>query len=185
MAWTAPMTAVSNAVFTAAQFNTHVRDNLLETAPAKASTVSGYFTATGTNAIVQRLAAKATINTAGTTTSSSYTTTLTAGGTNPSVTVATGERAFVAIEADMDNSATSGFIHTAYVISGATTLAAGDDRSIYFENAAGTASLRYRMGIAHLVTGLTPGNNTFELSYKISGGGTATIQRRTISVIPF
>ena len=59
MAWTAPMTAVANAVFTAAQFNTHVRDNLLETAPAKATTTGGYFVATGTNTIVQRVASVA------------------------------------------------------------------------------------------------------------------------------
>ena len=37
MAWTAPMTAVSGSVLTAAQWNTNVRDNLLETAPANCS----------------------------------------------------------------------------------------------------------------------------------------------------
>lgn len=37
MAWTAPMTASANGTLTAAQFNTHVRDNLLETETAKAT----------------------------------------------------------------------------------------------------------------------------------------------------
>lgn len=37
MAWTAPLTAALNGTLTAAQFNTHVRDNLLETEAAKAT----------------------------------------------------------------------------------------------------------------------------------------------------
>ena len=36
MTWTAPMTAVAGAVYTAAQWNTSIRDNLNETAVAKA-----------------------------------------------------------------------------------------------------------------------------------------------------
>ncbi len=186
MAWTAPMTAVANTVFTAAQFNTHVRDNFLETAPAKATTVSGFFVATGTNAIAQRMANRAAINTAGTTTSSSYTTSLTSGGTNPSLTITTGERVFIAIEADMAASGTSGFIHLGYGVSGATTLAAGDERSAYVELTTSNSTKRIRLGVGHILTSLTPGSNTFELNYKISGSaGTGTFQRRTISVIPF
>lgn len=40
MAWTTPMTAVANAVWTAAQFNSDIRDNLNETGPAKATSSS-------------------------------------------------------------------------------------------------------------------------------------------------
>ena len=65
MAWSAPMTAVANTVFTAAQFNQHVRDNLNETAPAKATASGGYFVATGVNAIAQRFADSATDLTSG------------------------------------------------------------------------------------------------------------------------
>src|SRR5690606_12967068 len=43
MAWSAPMTAVSGSVFTAAQFNQFVRDNLNETAPARATTAGAHF----------------------------------------------------------------------------------------------------------------------------------------------
>src|SRR3546814_19340432 len=73
MAWTAPMTAVANTVFTAAQFNQHVRDNLNETAPAKATAAGGYFVATGVNAIAQRIADGNTDTNTGTTTSTTYT----------------------------------------------------------------------------------------------------------------
>ena len=36
MVWSAPMTAASNSLLTAAQFNVHVRDNLLETEASRA-----------------------------------------------------------------------------------------------------------------------------------------------------
>ncbi|GII42264.1 hypothetical protein [Planotetraspora phitsanulokensis] len=47
MAWSAPMTAVANSIFTTAAFNQYVRDNLLETAPAKATTGSRLIVTTG------------------------------------------------------------------------------------------------------------------------------------------
>lgn len=181
MAWTAPMTAVANTTFTAAQYNTHVRDNFLETAPAKASLLSGYFVATGTNAIAQRMATTASnIVSTGTTTSSAYTATLTSGGTNPAVTVQTGERAFVAFEADIDNSAATHFTFVSYAVSGATSVVAADDRAIYVEN----GTVRHRFGGGHLLTGLTPGSNTFTMQYKTSAG-TASYTYRRLSVIPF
>lgn len=51
MAWTAPGTAVGNTLLTAAFWNTHVRDNMLETAPAKATQAGQIFHATGPNVI--------------------------------------------------------------------------------------------------------------------------------------
>lgn len=59
MAWSAPATAVANTFLTAAFWNTQVRDNLLETAPAKAAAAGDSFYATAANAIA-RLAAGAT-----------------------------------------------------------------------------------------------------------------------------
>jgi hypothetical protein len=52
--WSAPMTAVANSTFTAAQFNQYVRDNLNETAPAKATSAGSYFVADGVNSIAER-----------------------------------------------------------------------------------------------------------------------------------
>lgn len=51
MAWTAPRTWVTDEVVSASQLNAHVRDNLLETAPAKAAASGDLFQATGATAI--------------------------------------------------------------------------------------------------------------------------------------
>lgn len=51
MAWTAPRTWVTSEVVSATIMNAHVRDNLLETAPAKASAKGDLFAATTANAI--------------------------------------------------------------------------------------------------------------------------------------
>lgn len=51
MAWTAPRTWTTGELVTAAIMNTHVRDNELETAPAKAAANLELFEATGANAL--------------------------------------------------------------------------------------------------------------------------------------
>lgn len=53
MAWTAPATFTTGQVITAADMNAQVRDNLLETAPAKATTKGDSFWATAANAIAR------------------------------------------------------------------------------------------------------------------------------------
>lgn len=52
MSWTNPKTWLS-AVLSAADMNTHVRDNLLETAPAKVTTAGDIVYATGANALTR------------------------------------------------------------------------------------------------------------------------------------
>ena len=56
MSWTAPRTYVVAEIITASILNIHVRDNLLETAPAKVTTKGDAVYATAANAIA-RLAA--------------------------------------------------------------------------------------------------------------------------------
>ena len=51
MAWTAPQTWTVGQVVTASDMNTDVRDNMLETAPAKAAAAGDMFYATAVNAI--------------------------------------------------------------------------------------------------------------------------------------
>lgn len=53
MAWTSPRTWVAGETVTAALMNTHVRDNLLETTPAKVTTQGDIVYATGANAIAR------------------------------------------------------------------------------------------------------------------------------------
>ena len=86
------MTAVSNTVFTAAQFNTHVRDNLNETAPAKATTAGTMFIASGANSIVERVPSTAAVTTSESTGGTGYGNLATPG---PAVTVTTGTKAIV------------------------------------------------------------------------------------------
>ena len=181
MAWSAPMTAVANATFTAAQFNQYVRDNLNETAPAKATTSGGYFVADGVNSIAERFATGNTDLNSGTTTSTTFTD-LTGAAIGPTVTVTTGTMALVFIHGQMGNSGT-GSARMAYDVSGATTIAAADNRG----NAVfGVAGVTIATGTAVLHFGgvaLTPGSNTFTAKYRVSSG-TGTFSARRISVLP-
>lgn len=53
MAWSSPRTWVALEVLTASLLNTHLRDNLLETAPAKVTTAGDLVYATGANALAR------------------------------------------------------------------------------------------------------------------------------------
>lgn len=181
MAWSAPMTAVANTTFTAAQFNQHVRDNLNETAPAKATAAGSYFVATGVNAIAERMAEGSIDLNTGTTTSTTYTD-LTGASIGPVVTVETGPMALVIVAGQLSNSGTDS-ARMAYDVSGDTTIAAADNRGI---GTFGVASLTVTTGTTVLHFGglaLTPGSNTFTAKYRVSGG-TGTFLSRRIAVLP-
>lgn len=178
MAWTAPMTAVANATFTAAQFNTHVRDNLNETAPAKATAVNQFFVATAANAIAARRAENATVATTETTSSTSYTDLATSG---PAVTATTGTAAVVVLTADVANSTVNAGGYMSVDVSGATTIAGNDIRALRLVS--DVASNRNRASAMARVT-VTAGSNTFTAKYKTTGSGTATFRDRDILVIP-
>lgn len=181
MAWTAPMTAIAGSAFTAAQFNTYVRDNLLETAPAKATTAGGYFVATGTNAISQRTLTESEITTAETTSNTSYINLATVG---PTVTTTTGSKALVMWCAQIENTANGGFGIVSVDISGATTQAANDGYSLVLEQTSDNTGQAVSASTAK-VFNLTPGSNTFTLKYRASGGGTSNFSRRRLIVLPF
>lgn len=179
MAWTAPMTATANSAFTAAQFNTYLRDNLMETAPAKATAAGQIFVSTGVNAIAARTPDSAEVATAQTCTSTAYGNLTTVG---PAVTATTGSRALVIVDAGMAHDTTAGKCYMGYEISGATTAAADEATSaIYQAYSPGAAAVACR---AYLREGLTAGSNTFTAKYKASTG-TGTFDNRHISVIPF
>lgn len=179
MAWSAPMTAVANSTFTAAQFNQFVRDNLNETAPAKATGSSGYFVGNGVNSIAERRAMSAADLTSGTTTATTYGN-LTGSGIGPTITVDTGPAALIIVRCSAENSG-GGSSRMAYDISGATSLAAADNRGVGFFGAAGG---NINASDASLVSTLTPGSNTFTARYRVSSG-TGTFTSRRILVLPF
>lgn len=168
------MTAVSNSVFTAAQFNQFVRDNLNETAPAKATTAGSHFAGTGLNSIAERISDTAIVATSQTTTSTSYTDLATVG---PSVTVTTGPYALVFLYNSNVNS-TSVSSLMSFEVSGASSMPAADNQSIGIAGTAGS-----REGAGFLLTTLTPGSNIFTCKYRV-GSGTGTYADRRVSVFP-
>lgn len=181
MAWTTPLTAVSNAALTAAQWNASVRDNLNLTAPALATTATQMFVATGLNTIVARTPTTNVDVSAATTTSTSYAAPNVSGSAGPSVTVTTGVRALVSIQSVVQNGTGGAEVCVGYAVSGATTIAAADEQSIRFTPY--TASVRGRHGIVDWPT-LTAGSNVFTMQYKATSG-TGVFDDRLIVVLPF
>lgn len=176
------MTAVANSVFTAAQFNQFIRDNLNMTAPALATASGGHFVSTGLNAIAERFSDQGTDLNTGTTTSTTYTDLDSPASPGPSVTVDTGASAWVIVHAQVSNSG-GGSTRMAYDVSGASSIAAADNRGMGFSGAAG--AILTASGVAlHIDTlALTPGSNTFTAKYRVSSG-TGTVLSRRISVLP-
>ncbi len=172
------MTAVANTILTAAQWNTHLRDNLNETAPAKATTSGALFVATGTNAIAERIPAGQFTAAAETTASTSFVDLATVG---PAATAVTGTKAFVFIRAGMENSTVNAAAHMSFEVSGATSTAATLNRAITIAGIA--AANRARIGAGIFVDNLVAGSNTFTAKYSV-GAGTGTFVSRELSVIP-
>lgn len=179
MAWTAPTTAVAGGVFSAAQFNQTVRDNLNATSTAVATQVSSWFPASGVNTLAERVPVQANTQGSSTTTSAAYGNL--ADGVTTSVSVATGNRALVSIYANFLNNPGGSTSRSwmSFDIGGATTLAATDFLSIDHSFNGGM-----RWGASFLMTGLTPGTNSFTLRYRVTAG-TGTFSVRRIAVIPF
>jgi hypothetical protein len=171
------MTAVANSVFTAAQFNTHLRDNLNETAPAKATTGGRLIVTTGANAIAERVVSQANVDTAQTTTSTSATDLATVG---PQVTVTTGTQALVMWSSQLTNNTAGQPSLVDFAVSGASTRSASDATALRYTTS--TASYEDRRGTSAYVTGLTAGSNVFTLKYWV-GGGTGTFTNRRLIVV--
>lgn len=178
MAWTAPITWVGGAVPTAALLNAQLRDNLLETMPAKATTEGSIFVATGVNTITERSVEFARISDDETTASTSYTNLATTG---PEVTATTGTKAVVFHSCGMKNTVTDAQTMMSWAISGATTRAALDSISV-FQGGSDTDN-RASGGMMDYVTNLTPGSNTFTAKYRVTAG-TGSFNNRFIAVIP-
>lgn len=181
MAWSAPMTAVANNAFTAAQFNTYVRDNLNETAPAKATLTGQIPVATGTNAIAMRRVSSDVIAAIWNTTSTTYSDSVAAG---PIVSLTTGDRALVMMHCFVTANTNSEYAFYTFDVSGATTSTPNDNRAVYF--ARYTTQIGMSCGTTVLVTGLTPGTNVFTAKYRSSNAtNTATFDNRRLAVLPF
>jgi hypothetical protein len=209
MAWTTPLTAVANATLTAAQWNATCRDNFLQMEPAKAtgvveassaSSVSGrrcrrfttstkqaaaacMFFSTGANAIAERSWEGYVFNKTGTgesTSSTSYTNLTTYG---PSVTITTGTQALVFWGALLGNTTANAACYVSVGVSGASTVAASDSWTLIDDGhsaASGDDNMR-RRSTFKLFTGLTAGENTFTMKYRV-GSGTGQFNYRALTV---
>lgn len=177
MAWTAPMTAIAGAVFTAAQFNTFLRDNLNECPAAKAATPGAHFAVSATNQVAERVVTEATVTTSGSTTATTYGVLDT--GSGPAVTVTTGNSALVWVTCDLSCGTAGQTARATFNVSGSTTIAESDSLAVRnTTNAALSGSVPSKVA-------LTPGSNTFTVTYRTSGASTSTFVNRRILVIPY
>jgi len=203
VAWTTPKTFSAGSVLTAAELNTHLRDNLNETAAAAAVASGDLVYADGANSMGNRLSIGSDFShvvTDGTdifwrkpatdvdTASNSATNTSFVGmGTwgfaaSVEVTVTTGTAALVLWKARLSNNTAGEKTVLSYAVSGDTTVAANDNHSIRFESNAANDEAEF--GGFDFRTGLTAGSNTFAIWGKVTAG-TGTIARPEIAVVPF
>jgi hypothetical protein len=141
--------------------------------------VSGYFVATGANAIVERIASFDEIDTSESTTSTSYTDLTTPG---PAVTATTGARALYIVTARQGNDTSNAATWCAAAVTGASSIAASDSRALLTDGITGANEMR--MSMAHLESNLNSGSNTFTMKYKVTSGE-GTWLRRHLIVLPY
>lgn len=180
MTWNAPITFVAGNALEAADLNAYVRDNLNETAPAKAANATGYFIATARGAIAERLCSAAVVTTSQTTTSTSPVDLATPG---PAVTLTTGTNALVFISAEMSGNTDEMISMMTIAVTGATTLASDAEHSALVKQNFDGVVTTARVGALRHFTTLIPGSNTFTAKYEQHNGGTATFANRRIVVI--
>jgi hypothetical protein len=158
MGWTTPRTWITGEVVTAAEMNTHIRDNETALQPQAA-----------------------TIATQETTASLTYVDLATSG---PTVTLLTGTQVYCTVSAFSTNNTSGDGCTIAVAVSGATTIAAGAGTSAVSLTQMLTAAANQQVPLCNsfILSGLTAGTNTFKLQYQAVLGGTATFRNRTIVV---
>jgi hypothetical protein len=117
----------------------------------------------------------ATVATAQSTSSTSYTDLATAG---PAVTLTTGTQVLVFTNTEVSTAA-GRYVFADFAISGATTRAASDDTCVKAGDDPGTT--QSRQGVANLMT-VTAGSNTFTMKYRTNAGTSSFINRSIVVV---
>lgn len=182
MAYSTPITAIANATLTAAQWNASVKDNFLETSPAKATATGRLMVTSGVNQISERVPTMSRVVGGGQfTTSTSFVDLLTTGPiAGP---LATGTSAIFAVSSFIFNSTANQGGYMGCAVSGATTIAADTARSLRVMSA--IASENAKQSYVGMFNGtLTAGSNTFTAKYSITTSGQATFDERELLVIP-
>ena len=187
MAWSAPPTFVNGNVLTAAQMNTLVADlNQAYTAKAVATYTDlfagpPYAVSTAANVVTQRQPVSGFVAGSVESTTSTVLDDPTSGTPGPAVTVTSGTQALVLMECTVQAANTATGVSVGFAISGATTSAASE---IYISLVTAAAGQQMTAGAVRMATGLNAGSNTFTMKYVV-GSGTAFIQRRYLTVMPF
>lgn len=163
MTWQTPPTWTAGQTIPASNLNI-IRDDLLETAPGKATVAGRIFVSTGPNSIAQRQIASAFVAAGETTAATSFTNLATAGPTVSNIT--TGTLALISVNSQANNSNTGSSSRHSFDISGATSSSATPERGCLAQNEAGSDT---RYGITTLQT-LTAGVNNFVSKYLVSSG---------------
>lgn len=180
MAWTSPLTWVDGVMATSAQFNAHLRDNMLASeAGVATASFPGAIVATAANAVAMREWKDDVIETAEGPAGASYGN-ISGGTVGPTVTLTTGTRAAVWYSCQISNTTANQSTRASVAVSGATTVAASDNWSIFSQSTG--ANIAQRMGGFRLFTGLTAGSNTFTMQY-LQAGGTSSFSRRRLQVL--
>lgn len=99
-----------------------------------------------------------------------------------SVTLTTGASVIILMYARVDAPSSGTIAYLNFKVSGATTVAASDARgaSMGFDS---STNKWFTIGTAYSLTGLTPGENTFTLQYRVNANS-AVFANRQIIVIP-
>jgi hypothetical protein len=202
MAWTAPMTAVSGAAFTAAQFNTHVRDNLLETGPAKVTGSNQFLISNGPNSL-QAVSLQRPVQDVSTAdlvfNNSSY-----LDGTSQSIptvgvvfTARNSGMAFIIVSGLIGSNTAQNAAYLSFELlegnvlgSGSQVLGPHGERGIASSEVVNSSQFaRVGASFVYLQTSLTPGDSyNVRCMHVLSPGGLGTggsISARQISVLPF
>lgn len=180
MVWTAPMTAVANSTFSATEYNVHIRDNLLTSAPAKATAAGQYFVTGRTeHAIEARSIGTQTVATSQTTSSIAYVNLATVG---PTATVTCNTEALVWYSAAISNSLLNVSCSVSIAVTGASHYPAENGWWRMLSDGKPANQTARTMACARIVS-LTPGSNTFTMKYRV-GGGTGTFSDRHLVVMP-
>jgi hypothetical protein len=181
MAWSVPLTAVSGAALTDSQWNASVRDNLLTTFPALATTAGQIAVATGANAIAARTCPADIVSAAEAVVATSYGN-ISGGTVGPTInTLTTGASVMVVLACQLSNTTGGAASYMSYTISGATTQSAADATALYYESS--NAGDLIGMGIT-IPNSVTSGSNTFQAKYKV-GAGTGTFGSRRLAILNF
>jgi hypothetical protein len=190
MAWTTIFTATGGDTITAATFNAQVRDNLLETEAARSFFAGNHMISFGANSIRPKSCFRDSQLEEGITTGTSFGNLFQKPNGDyelwgPGVTLTTGTTAVAFYSARMGNSVSSGFASISVAVedsSGTEYIAASDQWAMQQDGLSASREAKY--GVSHKFTGLTAGENTFMMKYRVgAGGGTGSFSNREMFVI--